>query len=143
MTHHPRHDLEAPLLTELTQVALDLPDSLLDRLRDIAEEGGYLTVGELARELVRNEVRKLRAEEQRAAMLAVATAPKDTDILLAYAVWMVGNMDTPIDKAAWWADNRQTWEHAAVVMQALAGEGVNISAGIEPLKASLAARVED
>jgi len=142
MPRHPPHDLEAPLGVDTIQLALDFPPGLLDALKAIAEAGGYLTLGEVVREVVRNAVRETKAEERRAATLASAATPDSADILLAYAVWMVGNMDTPIDKAAWWADNRQTWERAAVVMQALAEDGINISAGIEPLKASLAARVE-
>jgi len=29
------------------------------------------------------------------------------------AVWMVGNMDTAHDKAAWWADYRAVWDEVA------------------------------
>lgn len=29
------------------------------------------------------------------------------------AVWMVGNMDTPEDKAAWWEDFGELWNEVA------------------------------
>jgi len=40
----------------------------------------------------------------------------DTELeadIYAYAIWMVGNMDTKQDKEAWWNDFQSTWDMAA------------------------------
>lgn len=61
--------------------------------------------------------RATRADATTTGAASAVHAPTGEDLnfeqrLLA-AVWMVGNMDTPEDKAAWWATFRSTWEEVA------------------------------
>jgi hypothetical protein len=55
----------------------------------------------------------------------------------AYAVWMVGNLDTVHDKAAWWADCTRLWEAAGRRMAALDEAGVSVGQGYDAFKAGL------
>ena len=47
------------------------------------------------------------------AVLAALSRLEEENAKLAKAVFMVGNMDTEHDKAAWWADHQADWERAA------------------------------
>jgi hypothetical protein len=58
-------------------------------------------------------------------------AAERTADAFAYAVWMVGNMDTPQDKAAWWSDFRKVWDAAGARVEAMHARGIEVTAGFE------------
>lgn len=66
--------------------------------------------------------------------LKAMTLPADH---LAYAVWMVGNMDTVHDKRAWWRDHTQLWELAGDRMAVLRDAGVEVGQGFDRFKETL------
>ena len=49
----------------------------------------------------------------------------------AYAVFMVGNIDTPEDKAEWWSDFRELYEAAATRVEAMHARGIEVTAGFQ------------
>jgi hypothetical protein len=84
---------------------------------------------------------QMEKENVRSGSSPMTNTPSSADVIegmreaerdaFAYAVWMVGNIDTVEDKAAWWADFRELWELAANRVTAMHKRGVTVGQGFD------------
>jgi hypothetical protein len=56
---------------------------------------------------------------------------------MAFAVWLVGNMDTEEDKAAWWKDFEDLWQQAAGMVEEANRRGIPCREGFAAFRKGL------